>query len=385
MKFTVLSGSSINIPLEHRENLSDILSPYNQILDGEYWHIPSGLVGYINIPGFTLEIAPHIKYMTILDYIRMQHNIELDSEESSFLGSDKRFSQEYTIRKIFDLFASELNKVLNLGFPRTYRSWRSRSNYLIGQVDYLSSYQNILTRTENPFLVTTEKLMYSFPEAIEIRDAYLRYKILTKKTIWGIEKIIPHINGARNRYYLHHVQFSSMSKCYELAYFINNSINGFQNNTGSSISLLINSNDIFEKYFVDLLKSSYPNEIIETQKEKSVAFLETAHQSTTWITIRPDILVQAAETIIIDTKNKDFFRPENIGNSDYHQMVSYLDAFDSKLALLIYPVVTNEEAQKYKIFYKPNGSYSIIKMPINVREINTVELKNKMDFFIYYT
>lgn len=384
MKIKIHSGSQFLIPNEYQQPVGEILAKHRMHLESGYWNIPNGYIGYINTPGFSLEVVPNISYMTTLDYIRMLDGFDFVdiSQKGSITLEGKELGEQCTnlILKSFDL---ELRKLMKHGLSRKYIPVDLRSDYMFGQVDALNSQINIKLKDRHPIQTSIEQLSLSFPEMIEIRDAYLKYKFLAKNKIWEFEKIIRFISGRKTIAKLQHVQFRNMNRCYELAYFINNNIGGLNFGSDLGFSILINSNDVFEKYFARVVRRLYPNEVVEIQKEMTAAYLEDHEGPDSSITVKPDILIRQPKTIILDSKNKNFFASLNVGNSDYHQMISYMDAFNAKASVLVYPVVEDASPLKYRVSYNENNKV-IIKMPINIRNTSPENLKKMMDMYIYY-
>lgn len=378
MLLRVKSNTSVYIPVEHQEHFQKALKPYKYALDDGIWNIPNGIIGNISTDGLTVEIAPNINYLEFLDYFNLLLLNLFDSEKNNLDYSKKNHSNNIA-ESILVSFRDELIKVVKKGFPKKYELETKRSEFISGNVDFVESFFNIKLQETLPIVTNVEVLSYGYEEILEIDIAYKKFKKITKNSILPFDGISRHINSIKHDgRYLKHKNFKALERCYNLAYMINNNLNGVSKGKAKNISFLLNSNSVYEEFITSYIKKIFPNEDFQSKAEMVVASTEGITKS---LKISPDLIYSNPITVILDMKNKNYY--ENLNSSDFHQMISYMSAFESKTAILLYP--TAEDVIEDDIF---NISYDsrikIIKIGINIRELKPKALEEKLTRYINF-
>ena len=171
--------------------------------------------------------------------------------------------------------------------------------------------------------------------------------------------------------YLNHISFKNLEYCYDLAYMILNNLNGVNRGIKSTLSLLINANVIFEEFIIKTLKNLFPDQPFKEKENLLVAQTENFMSS---VSVEPDLMYMGPLKVVLDMKNKNFFK--GINSSDYHQMVSYMLAFSSNTAVLIYPVISDEyEDEVLNIFHEDK---KIVRSPVNIRNLDFELIKKNI-------
>lgn len=378
MLLKVKSNTSIYIPIEHQPHFQKALEQYKYTLDNGVWNIPNGVVGNISTSGLTIEITPNIDYLNFLDYFNLLLLNLFDSESNNLDYLGKAHS-DIIAENILVSFKNELLKVVKKGFPKKYNSERRVSRFISGNVDFVESFFNIQVQKDLPIVTNVDILNYNYEEIIEIGLAYKKLKEITREAILPFEKISRHIkSNNHNSRYLKHKNFKNLESCYNLAYIINNNLNGVTKGDAKNISFLINSNIVYEEFITNYIKKILPNEDFRSKVKLIVASTEDLVKS---LEVSPDLVYYNPITIILDMKNKNYYKKLN--SSDFHQMISYMNAFDSKTALLLYPTAEDViEDDVFNITY--NKDIKIIRIGINIRNLNPTSLEKKLIKYINF-
>lgn len=378
MLLKVKSNTSVYIPIEHQPHFQKALEQYKYTLDNGVWNIPNGVVGNISTSGLTIEITPNIDYLNFLDYFNLLLLNLFDSESNNLDYLGKAHS-DIIAENILVSFKHELIKVVKKGFPKKYNSERTVSRFINGNVDFVESFFNIQVQKELPIVTSVDILNYNYEEIIEIDLAYKKLKEITREAILPFESISRHINSkSYNARYLKHKNFKNLESCYNLAYMINNNLNGVTKGDSKNISFLINSNVVYEDFITNYIKKIFPNEDFRSKVKLIVASTEDLVKS---LEVSPDLVYYDPITIILDMKNKSYYKKLN--SSDFHQMISYMNAFDSKTAILLYPTVEDViEDDVFNITY--NKDIKIIRIGINIRNLNPTYLEKKLIKYINF-
>lgn len=378
MLLRVKSNTSVYIPAEHQAHFQKALKPYKYALDDGIWNIPNGIVGNISINGLTVEITPNIGYLEFSDYFNLLLLNLFDSEKNNLEYSKKNHSSNIA-EGILVSFRDELIKVVKKGFPKKYELATKRSDFISGNVDFVESFYNIALQETLPIVTSVEVLRYGYEEILEIDVAYKKLKKITKNSILPFEGISRHINSVtHDGRYLKHKNFKALESCYNLAYMVNNNLNGVSKGKTKNISFLLNSNSVYEEFITNYIKKIFPNEDFKSKVEVIVASTEDLTKN---LKISPDLIYSNPITVILDMKNKNYY--ENLNSSDFHQMISYMSAFESKTAILLYPTAEDVvEDDIFNIIY--DSSIKIIKIGINIRELKPKTLEQKLIRYINF-
>lgn len=376
---SVHSNTSLYIDEEHQLSVENEIKNYGYTLRNGIWDIPNGIIGSIATENLIIEINPKIEYLTFLDYFNLliQNNFKTDIKNFEF---DRKNQSQNIAHGLLSSFKLNLVEVIKKGLPKNYLTETQRTNHLIGNIDFAKTYKNMLLEESFPVATNVDKLSYAYEELYAIKFAYEKYKFVTNDRILEFENISRYINtkGYNKQRYLVHKNFSSLSKCYDLAYLINNNFSGTRKGSSHSVSFLINANKVFEDFISKYIKEIFKNENFEVQFNKIVASTEDNNHS---LFISPDLIYLNHDLIILDMKNKNYFK--KISLADYHQMISYMDAFNAKVAILIYPVIEDRVLEKiFTVLHDKRKR--IIRLPINIRNLNPIETKDKLQKYMFY-
>lgn len=375
MYFLTKSNTSILIPEAYQNSISKELKAYGYKLEDGIWAIPNGIIGTLSVDGFLLEIIPHIDYLSFYDYFNLlKLNLSNDFHKKFKFSSDNESNS--LAKNILETFKYELIKISRNGIPRKYKIKKGRSNFFHGKTDIVSTSINIHTFSDPPIVNYSEELSLDYSEIIEINKAYIKYVQLTGERILDFERFSKYVPTPKSSgQYLNHIYFKELEYCYDLAYMILNNLNGLVQGERHNLSLLINSNDIFEKFVINLIKSLFSDQPF---KEKESLIVAQNEDLTSLVSVEPDLMYLGPLKIILDMKNKNYFK--GVNSSDYHQMISYMSAFSSDNAILIYPVSTDENDE---IFNTLIDNKRIIRYPLNIRSLEADKIK--MDISRYIT
>lgn len=374
MKISTATNSSIFIPQEFQQSVSLELKAYNLTLDNGIFNIPNGLIGYLSVSGFYLEINPSIPYMTFLDYFNM---LVANIEDISEKGIDWSTGVQEISQAILDAFHNELVSIIKNGLPRKYVTYLSNSKYLIGRVDYSQSYINTLKLNKYPIVSLQEMLSYEYDELKIINDAYVKYKKITGNKINDFEKIsaILSKHGSYRGKKVSSVEFKQLHKCYDLALIIIENLSGYSLGGEQNRSFFLNAHNIYESFITKLIRKLIPDQLFVEKKRKVVASTEDELH---FIYSEPDLLYEGPNNVIIDMKNKNFYKA--IQSSDYHQMISYMMNYSASTAILIYPIVKDYPGEQVFLSHNSNPLFisKIIRLGINVRTPNYKDIRNQI-------
>lgn len=371
MYLIVKSNTSIFIPDEYQSDINRELGRYGYSLEDGIWNIPNGIIGTISTEHFLLEIAPSIDYLSFYDYFNLL-KLNLNSNLNKKFEFSKKNITNSLVLEILNEFKKELISISKNGIPRKYKSIDDRSSFFRGKTDIVETSINLSTFSNPPIVNYIEKLSLDYPEMIEINKAYQKYVKITGNKILEFERISKHIplNSNLNNY-LNHISFKNLEYCYDLAYMILNNLNGVNRGIKSTLSLLINANVIFEEFIIKTLKNLFPDQPFKEKENLLVAQTENFMSS---VSVEPDLMYMGPLKVVLDMKNKNFFK--GINSSDYHQMVSYMLAFSSNTAVLIYPVISDEyEDEVLNIFHEDK---KIVRSPVNIRNLDFELIKKNI-------
>ena len=378
MHITVKSNTTFLVPDEHQNDVSKELLAYGYKLESGIWEIPNGIVGVISTKNFRLEITPSIEYLSFYDYFNL-----LKLNFNSKLNDNLRFTPENITNDLADSilcsFREELIKLTIEGIPRKYKVHEERASFFKGNTDVVQTMINIELSSNPPIVNRIENLSFDYPEMIAINKAYKKYNKITGKKIHEFERISKYISkSVASDEYLDHISFKKLEYCYDLSYMILKNINGISTGEKNNLSLLINSNSIFETFVIKAIKSIFTDQPFKEKESLKVAQTENLSSS---VYIEPDMMYMGPLKVVLDMKNKNYFK--GINSSDFHQMISYMRAFDANTALLIYPVISDH--YDHEILNVINSEdKKIIRYPLNIRKISTEEIRNKLIRYITF-
>lgn len=378
-----VSNTSIYINDEHISDVKKLLIKFRlkNSLRGNIWEIPTGIIGQLHIEGLEININPNIDYLSNIDYLRLICNNGLPKIKDGYL--DRINSNTNVEDRIIYSFIENLHLLSKQGIPRIYSQFKCFGNYYSGNINVVDTYLRCISSEDLPISSKIEKLNINYLQAIAIKSAYIKIcNLNTKYRIPSIFNTLIGINGpllkkVTTDHYL--IKKPPRDKIFvesfELATVILNDLNGLKSGLNNSISLLINSNLLFEDFVSDLLMKSFPRERFLLQHSETAAVYKDKT-----IVSKPDILYLGPKKVVLDIKNKDFDKA--ISSSNYHQMISYMETFSVDTAILIYPYTKKSEEKLFTI--KANKKQKIYAISIDIRTGNFTPFLDQIPTIIQY-
>lgn len=379
----IVSSSAVYIEESCLVSLNKLLKKFNmeKSLQGNIWSIPTGTIGHINIEGLTININPNIEYLRNFDYLRLLQQNNVDNTQNGYLdlvSSNNNF-EEF----IITLFIEYLEVLIKNGIPQRYQLINNRGRFLKGIVNLPSTYKNYLLGNNDYVESRIEVLSLNYTEAITIKAAYekvcgihMKYR---KPSLTTALKSIPNdrnIFKSKKKYICSKKAFNkNLIQAYELADIILRNLNSLHLEGVNSTSLLLNANKIFEDYISTLLIKEFPREDFKLQVNVLAAYFKDKK-----INSKPDILYLGPEKVVIDVKNKNFNRA--ITSDNYHQMISYMNTFKVKTAILIYPDDRDNDEILFKV--TSDDTLKIYAVSFNLRQQNPKPLVEKLSSILQF-
>lgn len=126
----------------------------------------------------------------------------------------------------------------------------------------------------------------------------------------------------------------------------------FRNGKLDSYAFLVNSNDVFEKYVLKILKKELGRKVEKLLQPQKYAVIRSSDGREGNKSFSPDILVEydidnKKCLAVFDTKNKDFNPELNnlseiVSSQDIYQLIFYCMTLNTKLGGLIYPSLSDQ-------------------------------------------
>jgi len=127
---------------------------------------------------------------------------------------------------------------------------------------------------------------------------------------------------------------------------------GYRNGKLDSYAFLVNSNDVFEKYVLKILKKELGRKVEKLLQPQKYAVIRSSDGREGNKSFSPDILVEydidnKKCLAVFDTKNKDFNPELNnlseiVSSQDIYQLIFYCMTLNTKLGGLIYPSLSDQ-------------------------------------------
>ncbi len=317
-------------------------------------------VGVIQVGGTTIEILPKADKIDNGDYTKWRNVLlrmlgvckKISLETISDANLKKR--NHSLLEMYFDRFIEEVEKLLNKGLIKKYRTKDSNVFALKGQLLFAQNIQKNFIHQERFY---TKHQTYDYEhlinqtllKALQILSGLVSNTFLIDR-INRIKLNFPEIKEIEiDAKKLNSIVLSRKSQDYSEALqiakmIILNYSPDIKGGSENMIAILFNMNTLWEEYiFRMLLKTEQVKYII--RKQRPLKFWEDK-------TIRPDIVIFDSETkkalYIIDTKWKviDYLEPSD---ADLKQMYVYNQYWDVEKSLLLYPQIEpfNENFGKY--------------------------------------
>ncbi|MFW6026846.1 MAG: 5-methylcytosine restriction system specificity protein McrC [Candidatus Woesearchaeota archaeon] len=363
----ISSPNTVYIDDKDLNQVRELLKKFDLIetLDKNQWNIPQGIIGQLITDNVKIVIQPKIYYLNINDYLRLitsENEVKSDSFGTQDLGSTQELSE-----LIITSFLTILKKLSKEGIPIQYKKIKTYKDYFIGNVNISDTFLRYCLNQKPIVKTQVENLDIDFFEARVIKSAYNKILSISKKyrnplitaTLSNIRPLNHKIENTSS-VLRENKRNKTLIKAYHLAIFILNNLDTTRVGNNYSISFLFNGNKLFENFVTNLILSYFSRDDFFSQYEITAALNLNTNSS---IKIRPDIYLKSPKPIILDVKNKNY--DDAIANEDYHQMVSYMNAFDTNTSALIYPYHKNYSKQIYKIY--SDSKSRIYKIPIDIR------------------
>ncbi len=334
-----------------------------------HWYriLPDGIrfshyVGVLQVGDLTIEIlpktetaAPEVWRRVLLEMLQMAGVLKVETAGPTGLGIRPNFLLDY----YYDHFLEKVNRLLNGGLVRKYRSLQQNEKAWKGQLDFQKQIQHNTIHQER-FFVRRNHYDYSHPanqiisQALRILPRLTDNLALKNKAI-GLQTAFPVLptwpfseNGFRE--ILDDKAFQRYRPALELAYLI---IKNFQPDirTGRHhvLAILFDMNQLFEVFIYEQLKRiNHP--AIEVHRQLQRPF---------WLNrkIRPDIFVKTKKDhLILDTKWK-ILSDGKPSMDDLKQIFIYNQYFAANKGVLIYPGIGKANILEPIPYHPlPNGS-----------------------------
>ena len=358
---------------EHAENLQDVMEKTNKIFSTRALSFSKNRIlanKYVGIVGNTdcsLEILPKIDSSIrevgdkkllrerLVKMLAVYFKIKIDVGQATRLNWD-----DSILEFLIQAYVTKLSELVSLGLPRSYISIEDDLPILRGSLNVV---QQFTRHAVNP-----TKLSCCFDELTD--NNILNQKI--KATLLVLYSFSRNQNNKRQLRKLLNL-YSGIDDVFiskliqtEIVWNRSNTIwkdlsemsdkllkNMFQNNVGGKnigYSFLFSMQDLFEGYIGERLKEVGEKNgyRVETQVQKEYCLNADFPNDRTMFQIRPDILVQKDDEIvvIIDTKwkllrelsTKGFvIQDKSVSNSDVFQMMVYGSLYNAFKVVLLYP------------------------------------------------
>ena len=352
-------------------------------------------VGVIQIGGLTIEILPKTDRIdssdqdysdwqsALLNMLRVCKYISVSSVSEASLK--RKYNSILDL--YFEMYLSELEKLLHAGFIKNYRKKSANVLALKGRIDFAKNIQRNLIHQERFY---TKHQVYDYDHLINqiLFKALKALQLLSTNPniVDRVSRIIsafPEVSNLKvdsthferlkeNR------KTASYSKSLQIARMILlNYSPDIRQGQENMLTLLFDMNKLWEEYIYRMLLSSADsNTKISFQNKKD--FWESR-------TIRPDLLItrtsnEVEEIYVVDTKWKilDTSNPKP-SDDDLKQMYSYNLYWDAKKSMLLYPHSKSSE-EKFGTFWK--GRENPLHNQCKVGFINVLNDQNHLDFNI---
>ncbi|WP_100404239.1 5-methylcytosine restriction system specificity protein McrC [Bacillus solitudinis] len=340
--------------------------------------LSKSLTGYIKTPRRTIDIEPKYKEIKIVHILRLYNYVYSyrDVQDDELLDINKSSQSQ----NIVNSFLRKLQENISIGILQDYFPSEQKTKYLKGNVDYVSTYKNLMKLKKYP--VKTEVYILSpnvdinrlIVGALQIISQSGQNSSQAMELLGYFTNVVPISENASE--FLQNIHFNSKNIRYKKiasdAAMIIDSLyyDGLKGNVGGE-SFLINFDMLFEKFVRKILLEETNERNFSIWKELKLFGKEYLNGSVVSSRFyQPDILYKfnpqdeerdykpTAEAVL-DVKNKanGIFK-----NSDIYQVMLYNQLLYAKKSILIYP----------SFFYKPSTILTIENDSLPVPEIHSV-------------
>ena len=340
--------------------------------------LSKSLTGYIKTPRRVINIEPKYREINIAHILRLYNYVfsYRDVQDDELLDINKSNQSQ----NIVESFLKKLQENISIGILQDYFPFEQNTKYLKGNVDYVSTYKNIMKLRRYP--VKTE--VYTLSPNVDVNRLIVgALQIISKSGQNSSEalELLGYFNNvvpisANASEFLQSIHFNSKNIRYKKvasdAAMIIDSLyyDGVRGSVGGE-SFLINFDVLFEKFVRKILLEETNERNFSIWKEPKL-FGKEYHDGSVLSSrfYQPDILYKfnpedeerdykpTAEAVL-DVKNKanGVFK-----NADIYQVMLYNQLLYAKRSILIYP----------SFFYKPSTIFTIENDSLPVPEIHSV-------------
>lgn len=351
---------------DFRKHHFDAMVKFNELHQNKYFTIIhqgirfGSYVGVIQIGGLTIEILPkadnnenadkNLWQNVLLNMLKVCKKIQVESISETQLK--KRYHSILDV--YFELYLSEIERLVKKGLIKKYRKNQSNQNALKGKLLFAQNIQQNLVHKEHFYC---EHQVYD--------KNHLLHHILYKALLILKTFVKDSLKDKLNRLLFEFQNFENINiqKKHFDKIIIDRKNNDYQKaidiakiiilnyspslNYGNEnlLTLLFDMNALWEEYIFRILQKHKTDEI-EVSFQNSDKFWENKR-------IRPDIVLKTKDDIfVIDTKWK-IIEANNPSDDDLKQMFVYNLHWKAEKTLLLYPK-TNQNGSEFGTFHYDN-------------------------------
>ncbi|MBL0385682.1 hypothetical protein JJB07_03375 [Tumebacillus sp. ITR2] len=331
-------------------------------------------VGVIELSNLRIQITPKfdrgfsrlVEMLCFLDDIP-HHNWRDTSGEL-----DKSDFVELLAR----MFLQELKKVIQSGIVKEYVTLEDNLNQMRGRPDFLINMRmNYATPTR--MYCHFDELITDIPENQVLRTALevLQRLPIQSSTKKRVRRLLGEFEDFCESYLelgWPHFQYNRLNAHYEtshdLAYYIIHQTflkDMYKARDQTYFSLLMDMNDLFERFSAKLLQTYLPKPTYRVKPDKSFSHAIRSGEDC-YRSIKPDIIVQNRSdqtNLVLDVKYKNY-GPNRINNDDIYQLSFYAHSFHRDTSKpcsvhLIYPKYADEQAPEENLSLLPGTPHAL--------------------------
>lgn len=341
-------------------------------------------MGVVQIGGLTIEILPkadnhenadkNLWQNVLLNMLKVCKYIQVESISETKLK--KRYQSILDV--YFDLYVTEIEKLIKKGLIKKYRKNISNQNSLKGKLIFSKNIQYNLVRKER---FCCEQQIYD--------KNHLLHQILYKGLIILKAFVSDYLKDRINRLFFEFQDFEQVKitkkqiksiiidrknqdykKAIDIATIIilnySPSLNYGNDNL---LTLLFDMNALWEEYIFRILHAHTPNGVV-VSFQNSQQFWKNKR-------IRPDIVIQSQKaSFVVDTKWK-IIDSNNPSDDDLKQMFVYNLHWNSQKTMLLYPK-TNQNDSDFGTFHYNNLGNSCKLGFIDITNQTSIECSKKV-------
>ena len=304
------------------------------------------VVGFLSVPGISIEILPKINGETndvrqaLVHMIATAFQLPISTSDLASMSIQHRDLLEILI----NVFANRLREASRRGLPHRYRQREEDLPLLRGKLN--SNRQMLLHITR------ADRLACQFDE-LSVDTPLNRVLKATVKLLRNLVRLSSNerlLNELSARFDLvsnslqplqEPVRLDRTNTLYHQIYqFARLFLTGnWQNTTAGSnqgIALLFKMNDLFELFIGQCIKRAIGANLVSLQRRSEFA-LQNRREGI--FNLRPDVIVNSH--VVLDTKwkvlNEKDERSFGVSQSDVYQMLAYSQAYEASRLVLLYP------------------------------------------------